>query len=254
MREPTKFRRIILLSNLVFGRKDQRRDALFYLFSFIARSFGFRLYSRYMKWFSDENYISLWNGFPVRMKGIEDRKYNLFHLATSIADVPGDTVECGVLRGESSMIIMKCTQGTDKVHHIFDSFEGLSEVASEDAVQDQSFYQWQENDLSVSKEIVEENLAQFQRKKLYRGWIPDRFRDVEDRKFSLVHIDVDLYQPTLDAISFFYERVSPGGMIVCDDYGSEACPGAYQAVNEFMADKAEHVIHLTTGQSLVIKR
>ena len=35
--------------------------------------------------------------------------------------------------------------------------------------------------------------------KLYRGWIPERFKEVADLRFSLVHIDVDLYRPTLEA-------------------------------------------------------
>ena len=72
-------------------------------------------------------------------------------------------------------------------------------------------------------------------------------------KFSFVHIDVDLYEPTHDSLSFFYERLVPGGIIVCDDYGSEACPGAYKACNDFIADKPEEIVHLTGGQGVIVK-
>ena len=38
---------------------------------------------------------------------------------------------------------------------------------------------------------------------LLKGWIPSRFEEVKDKNFSFVHIDVDLYQPTLDSLNFF---------------------------------------------------
>ena len=117
-----------------------------------------------------------------------------------------------------------------------------------------SVYKWKAQELAVPEHVVDENLHAFAQRRLYKGWIPERFSEVSERRFSLVHIDVDLYQPTYDSLAFFYGRVSPGGMIVCDDYGSEACPGAFRAMNEWMADKPEHVIHLTTGQGLIIKR
>ena len=63
-----------------------------------------------------------------------------------------------------------------------------------------------------------------------------------------------LIQPTLDSIEFFYSRMNEGGIIVCDDYGQESCPGANKALNDFMLDKPENIIHLTTGQGVVIKQ
>jgi hypothetical protein len=46
----------------------------------------------------------------------------------------------------------------------------------------------------------------------------------------------------------------PGGLIVCDDYGSAACPGAKQAMDTFFVDKLETIASLPSGQGLVIKR
>ena len=103
--------------------------------------------------------------------------------------------------------------------------------------------------------MTKKNLRMYEdRCRYYKGWIPARFAEVSDRKFSFVHIDVDLYQPTRDTLDFFYERVSPGGVIVCDDYGSVLCPGARKALDEFMSDKPESLFHIPTGQSLVVKR
>ena len=137
--------------------------------------------------------------------------------------------------------------GPKKTHHIFDSFEGLSTLKANDG----GF--WAEGDLAVGEAIVRRNLHEFDFVQYYKGWIPDRFADVADRQFSVVHIDVDLHQPTLDSITFFYPRMVPGGLIVCDDYGSITCPGATKAIDDFMADKPEKIIQLTTAQSLIIK-
>ncbi|MEO0034391.1 MAG: hypothetical protein RLZZ501_414, partial [Pseudomonadota bacterium] len=88
---------------------------------------------------------------------------------------------------------------------------------------------------------------------IYPGWIPERFGEVADRRFCLVHIDVDLQQPTLDALAFFYPRLVPGGLIVFDDYGCSTCVGATAVVDAFLADKPEPIIHLAAGGAFLVK-
>ena len=101
----------------------------------------------------------------------------------------------------------------EKHHFVFDSFEGLSQPGTKDGDH------WYAGALEVPEEIVRQNLNPFTKFTLYKGWIPERFDEVSDRKFSFVHIDVDLYQPTADSMAFFYQRMVNGGIILCDDYG-----------------------------------
>jgi O-methyltransferase len=89
---------------------------------------------------------------------------------------------------------------------------------------------------------------------IYKGWIPDRFHEVADRRFCFVHIDVDLYQPSLDSIAFFYPRMEPGAIIVLDDYGFESCPGVTAAIDKFMEGKPEPVVNVSAGGALIIKK
>ena len=56
----------------------------------------------------------------------------------------------------------------------------------------------------------------------------------------------------LDSCDFFYPRLTPGGMMLFDDYGFASCPGVRKAVDEFFADKMQKPIYLPTGQALVI--
>ena len=107
----------------------------------------------------------------------------------------------------------------------------------------------------MAPETVGRNLAGCEDVCFYEGWIPERFDDVADCEFAFVYVDVDLYEPTYNSPDFFYERMVPGGILVCDDYGFVDCRGARDAFDEFRADKPErYVIHLTSGQGLIVKR
>lgn len=177
-----------------------------------------------------------------------DRKYTLNELIKLTQNIEGDTVECGAFQGASSYLICKNIKHTQKQHHIFDSFEGLPEPELKDGTW------WKKGVFSTSFEIIENNLSTFDNIHYYKGWIPKRFSEVANLQFSFAHIDVDLYQPTKDSVEFFYERLSKGGIFLFDDYGTNTCPGAKLAIDEFFQDKLEEVILLSTGQSFVIKK
>ncbi len=57
----------------------------------------------------------------------------------------------------------------------------------------------------------------------------------------------------MDSIEFFYERLSQGGILICDDYGFSTCPGATQAIDEFLEDKLEKMIMLPDCGGFIIK-
>ncbi len=247
-----------MLWTALLGRNAESRYlARFSLLDRIAKRLGFRLYNRNLYWLLDRDMMDVWRQFAPHAPHITDRKYILFSMACATSHLPGDTAECGVFDGGSSFLM--CVANADKSgdfrHHVFDSFEGLSAPDVVDYPDDVTAYKWHKHDLSVPLSQVQANLNRFSFVEYYKGWIPDRFEEVAGRSFSFVHIDVDLYQPTYDSIAFFYERLVPGGILLCDDYGSTICPGAKKAFDEFIADKPEKsVIHLTTGQGFIIKQ
>ena len=184
-----------------------------------------------MAWWDEPGF----NEYLVRFNEIDgmntDRRWMLYQLMRLVRNVSGDTAECGVFNGAGSYIICKVTQEDGlhhRTHHIFDSFEGLSKPSEFDGKH------WREGELSCPLKTVTENLSEFNNISIHKGWIPQRFSEVEhNNNFCFVHIDVDLYQPTLDSIEFFYSRMNKGGLILCDDYGFTSCPGATKAINEF---------------------
>ena len=182
-----------------------------------------------------------------------ERKYNLNELFKLTSHLPGDVVECGVYKGGSAFFLARhiAESARNKRLCLFDSFEGLSLPAAIDG------HHWSAGDLSSTIEEVRAALAPLGPLpfvEFYRGWIPERFPEVADRCFCFVHIDLDLYQPTLDAISFFYPRMEAGGIILLDDYGFESCPGVTAAIDQYMSGKPEPVVNLASGGALIVRR
>ena len=177
-----------------------------------------------------------------------DRKYVLNELLSLTDFLEGDFVECGVYQGATAYLL--CAHGTksQKLIHLFDSFEGISEPNEFDGDY------WTQGALSADLDSVKNNISEFDNYNAYVGWIPDKFHEVVNRRFCFVHIDVDLYEPTLESVKFFYPRLVRGGILLFDDYGFNSCPGAKRAVDEYFAECVESVIKLPTGQAFVIKQ
>ncbi len=242
--------KLITAAKVVWKVLQRDEEACF----FLAERISNIIYPRYKfaeigrLYLYDQPFIELYE----RLVGTDnyhrlDRMYTLDQLMRHTYYLPGDTVECGVYEGASSYLICRQLVDTGKCHHIFDSFAGLSAPSKEDGSH------WSQGSLTADEALVRRNLSEFASVRYYQGWIPERFHEVSEAKFSFVHIDVDLYQPTLDSFRFFYERMNPGGIMLCDDYGFNSCPGATRAMNAFFADKPEKIVHLPTGQGLVIK-
>ena len=178
------------------------------------------------------------------------RRVTVAELLRLVQEVPGDTAECGVFQGAGSYLLARFAQSNPRIarlHHMFDSFEGLSAPQSADGGY------WRAGDLTAGEDVVARNLAGIDGVRSYRGWIPARFGEVAERRFCFVHVDVDLYEPTRDSIAFFYPRLSPGGILVCDDYACTTCPGATRAIDEYLADRPEKMIRLCCGGGFLIK-
>lgn len=177
-----------------------------------------------------------------------DRKYTLNEMLKLVAHIEGDIAECGCYKGYSSYLMCQAARGSTAVVHLFDSFEGLPEPEPKDGDY------WVKGALTSPEEMLHQTLAEFDNYRIYKGWIPARFDEVVDRHFRFVHVDVDLYRPTLDSLEFFYPRMQPNGIMLFDDYGFTTCPGAKAATDEFFADKRERIAMMTTGQALIVKQ
>ncbi len=176
----------------------------------------------------------------------------------------GNWIECGVWRGYSGLIFCQIAKqlnpdfdGSDL--YLLDSFQGLSEKCDKDIgsifnPKSKSLYNLKsKNEFRCSLEQVNSTFNEFDNITLIKGWIPEVFDHVPDKLWSFVHIDVDLYEPTFSCLEYFYDRLLPGGIMVCDDYITPLFPGAMKAWDSFCEQREIHFAILDSGQSLIIK-
>lgn len=249
-----KLKKILAYLDLLLFGFNGKKDLAFNLLTKIGGRIlpNYRFTYPQMIWWDSSELNDVLRRFDELEGHNTHRKFALTQLLRIASSLEGDTAECGVYKGASSFLIMESNQKakSKKIHHIFDSFEGLSEPTKLDGKH------WSSGNLSVSESLVVNMLKPFVEGEnyiIYKGWIPVRFNEVNSRNFSFVHVDVDLFQPTSDSIEFFYNKIVPGGVFLCDDYGFSTCPGATKAIDEFLSNKIEKMIHLPDGGGFFIK-
>ena len=157
--------------------------------------------------------------------------------------VGGDVAELGVAYGASAKLLaMHLPAG--KQLHLFDTFEGLPQTTPADGVR------FHAGEFPSNLDQVRQYVGT-ERVHYYPGLFPGTATGLTDRLFSFVHLDADLYESTLAAFQFFYQRLSAGGIILCHDYPSAS--GVVKAAEEFFQDKPDPVIELTGYQIMIVK-
>lgn len=235
---------------MVVGPTSMRRRTIHEVARIMAGRLGVPyIGDDYKRWVHNDAFVAQFKALSPHNYFSLERKFALKEFARSVKSLPGAVAECGSYVGVSAWFI--ANELRDSEFYLFDSFEGLS-VPSEKDQSDDELPQWRSGSMASTETEARENLKEFQNVHLMKGWIPQRFNEVSHLRFKLLHIDVDLYEPTRDSLDFFYDRMVPGGIIVMDDYGFRNCPGAFLAANEFMENCPEEIIHLPTGQGVII--
>jgi O-methyltransferase len=211
---------------------------------------GYRFTWTQLGWWHDDRFNAYLDRFGERGGMNTYRRLTVAELLRLVYEVPGDTAECGVFTGAGSYLLASFAQSNprqSRLHHMFDSFEGLSAPQAKDGDY------WRRGDLTAGLDLVERNLKGLAGTRAYKGWIPARFGEVAEHRFCFVHVDVDLYEPTRDSIEFFYPRLNPGAILICDDYACTTCPGATAAIDEYLASRPEKMVRLCCGGGFLIK-
>ncbi len=198
-------------------------------------------------WKEDEVFQERYQSIRSHTLVSEKRCHVLYQFARQVANLPGDVTEIGVYRGGTARLLAKTVGPYGKEVHLFDTFSGMPPTDTAKDLHVEGAFG------DTSLEAVSDYLQDCENVHLFEGMFPATAQPIEDKVFSLVHVDVDIYQSVIDCCHFFYNRLPPCGVMVFDDYGDLSCPGAKQAVDEFFADKPESPCYLPTGQCLLVK-
>jgi O-methyltransferase len=161
--------------------------------------------------------------------------------------LPGVMAEAGVLMGGSARLICEAKGRTPL--HLFDVFETLQDAPSADA--DTEAVRAHFGAVHGQRLEVERLLASYPGVLLHPGLFPRSALGLEALDFSFVHLDLDLPTGTRAGLEFFHPRLTPGGMLLGDDYDD---PGVRQVFVDYFAARPDTVIGLPWGQVLVVKQ
>lgn len=168
------------------------------------------------------------------------RMANLRLLAENVLfhRIPGDFIETGVWRG-GACIFLKAVLAAygvaDRRVWAADSFAGLPPPngSAYPADAGDTFHTYAE--LAVPLEEVKRNFERYglldDRVIFLKGWFRDTLPDAPTGPLAILRLDGDMYESTMDALTNLYERVSPGGYVIVDDY--RVVDGCRKAVDEF---------------------
>ena len=165
--------------------------------------------------------------------------------------VAGDLAELGVFRGNSAAILSHFAAAFERKLYLCDTFKGFDrrDLRGVDA---QVPMEFDNVDLRDVRMTVGHNRCT----EYVVGYFPDSITsELRERRFSVVHLDCDLYNPIRDGLEFFYPRLNPGGILIVHDYSSGSWPGVTQAVDEFTHHIPERLTLLpdTSGSALLRK-
>jgi len=152
-------------------------------------------------------------------------------------NIPGDLIETGVWRGGASILMrgyLAAWEMNDRKLWVADSFEGLP-VPSLPQDEGWDFSVSKEPILAIPLEEVQENFRRYNllddQVQFLKGWFCDTLPTAPIEKLAVLRLDGDLYESTMDGLNALYDKVSPGGFIIVDDYGDfEPC---HRAITEF---------------------
>ena len=161
--------------------------------------------------------------------------------------IPGAFAEIGVYRGTTSRFILRCAPR--RTLYLFDTFEGFPLQDREpENLEDPRFR-------DTNSEHVRRILGAPENVVIRRGRFPATAAGLEGESFAFALLDLDVFDPTLAGLEFFYPRLARGGYLFVHDFNSpESNQACRRAVTKFMADRPEKLVELPDVWGSVVIR
>jgi O-methyltransferase len=208
----------------------------------------------YSPWNRDEAFEAVYSRVKLATLVDKYRCFELWKLVEQVAKLEsGAILEVGVWRGGTTALIAARANilGLKEKIYACDTFNGVVKAGAQD--------QYLGGEHADTSAASAENLIYATMKlnnvEILAGIFPEETgKMVENLKFRLCHIDVDVYKSAKDIADWIWDKVVPGGIVVYDDFGFHWCRGIALHVEEQMPLKDRIVLHNLNGHAIVIKR
>ncbi len=217
--------------------------------------FGYRIipFSKELSKDIDEGFKKIYEDCKDYTITSADRMYALYKAVEYVvgAGIPGDLVECGVLRGGNPMIMaytLLKEKRMDRNIYLYDTFAGASEPTEKDIktlsgrpakktwekCQKESFNEW----MYAPIEEVKKNVlsVSYPSEKIFfvKGMVEKTIPSIMPSKISILRLDTDFYESTYHELKHLFPLLSKGGVLIIDDYGDFT--GAKRAVDKYLKE------------------
>lgn len=203
---------------------------------------------KFIKAYSKSYNTKSWEGFDIRW-----RAYIAYSFADLVKNLDGDFVECGVNKGGLSIGIIDYINFNqlNKTFYLLDTFQGY----------DEKFLSADEKKLGLKEqysmyvdcydEVV--NTFKGHPVKIIKGSVPETLHQCDTKKIAYLSIDMNCVLPEIEAIKYFWDKITIGGVIVLDDYGFPNHINQKKAHDSLAKELKYNIITLPTGQGVVFK-
>ena len=169
--------------------------------------------------------------------------YELYKLTS---EIPGAIVECGVFKGSSlsrfAMFRELFGNPYSKKIIAFDIFgkfpttqfsqdkkfrnKFIEEAGDESISKQQMFQVLKHKGIEKHIELVEGDITRT---------VPKYLEEHPELRISILNLDTDIYEPAVTILEQLYPRISKGGILILDDYGT--FPGETKAIEDYFKQK-----------------
>jgi hypothetical protein len=180
--------------------------------------------------------------------------------ATASLHAPGAFVECGVNAGFISSAIMRHLRWNtlDRRFYLIDTFRGpiLDQFSPEEIARGR---------LNIARDAlaagsyvtdlarVRANYAEWPNAVVVQGAIPEVLPALDTGVVAFLHIDMNCAFPERAALEFFWNRLSPGAIVLLDDYAYFGHDQQANAIDAAARALGAQVLCLPTGQGVIRK-
>lgn len=171
------------------------------------------------------------------------RTFVLYWAARRGLELEGDFVEAACYTGFSARVLANALNwaGVPRSYWLYDRF----------AVPGDSLERLPEHDVNLYQQVrarfPETNI------RVVKGAIPEIFATDVPERVSFLHIDMNNADAEIGALDWLWDRLSPGAVVVLDDYGWLAYRAQKRAEDKWFAARGKMVLELPTGQGIVIR-